>query len=161
MLAYTKKTRMFTIKLYMYMVYYTSIKIIKNEVGCRDDTMSKTVDIRRHARRIESMQQSSATPQNRDVGIGLRKIVACSHSSSRAFLYLQFLAWCRHYILLHFYTCFFYPDLALTAARGELILPVHSTCYCTCTYVCAWVLCARIKTKVVTYTCNQDKMTLV
>ena len=26
----------------------TSIKIIKNEVGCRDDTMPKTVDTRRH-----------------------------------------------------------------------------------------------------------------
>ena len=27
---------------------YTSIKIIKNEVGCRDDTVPKTVDTRRH-----------------------------------------------------------------------------------------------------------------
>ena len=27
---------------------YTSIKSIKNEVGCRDDTMPKTVDTRRH-----------------------------------------------------------------------------------------------------------------
>ena len=26
----------------------TSIKIIKNEVGCRDDTVPKTVDTRRH-----------------------------------------------------------------------------------------------------------------
>ena len=26
----------------------TSVKIIKNEVGCRDDTMPKTVDTRRH-----------------------------------------------------------------------------------------------------------------
>ena len=38
------------------------------------------------ARRSESMQQSSATPKNRDVGIGLRKIVACSHSSSQCLL---------------------------------------------------------------------------
>ena len=30
--------------------------------------------------RAESMQQSSATPQNQDVGIGLRKIVTCSQS---------------------------------------------------------------------------------
>ena len=29
-------------------IYYTSVKIIKNEVGCRDDTMPKTVDTRRH-----------------------------------------------------------------------------------------------------------------
>ena len=27
---------------------YTSIKIIKNEVGCRDDTVPKTVGTRRH-----------------------------------------------------------------------------------------------------------------
>ena len=32
-------------------------------------------------RRIESVQQSSATPKNHDVGRGLRKIVACSQSS--------------------------------------------------------------------------------
>ena len=28
--------------------YMTSVKIIKNEVGCRDDTVPKTVDTRRH-----------------------------------------------------------------------------------------------------------------
>ena len=27
---------------------FTSIKIIKNEVGCRDDTVPKTGDTRRH-----------------------------------------------------------------------------------------------------------------
>ena len=44
---------------------YTSVKIIKNEVGCRDDTVPKTVDIQEGtARRSESMQQSSATPKN-------------------------------------------------------------------------------------------------
>ena len=29
-------------------LHLTSIKIIKNEVGCRDDTVPKTVDTRRH-----------------------------------------------------------------------------------------------------------------
>ena len=29
-------------------IYVTSVKIIKNEVGCRDDTVPKTVDTRRH-----------------------------------------------------------------------------------------------------------------
>ena len=29
-------------------IYITSIKIIKNEIGCRDDTVPKTVDTRRH-----------------------------------------------------------------------------------------------------------------
>ena len=32
----------------VYNNYNTSIKIIKNEVGCRDDTVPKTVDTRRH-----------------------------------------------------------------------------------------------------------------
>ena len=45
----------------LHIPYYTSIKIIKNEVGCRDDTVpiqEATV------RRSESMQQSSAIPKN-------------------------------------------------------------------------------------------------
>ena len=56
------------------------VKIIKNEVSCRDDTMLKTVDIRKHCKvcRVESMQQSSATPKNKDVGRGLRGNIACS-----------------------------------------------------------------------------------
>ena len=32
------------------------------------------------------MQQSSATPKKQDVGIGVRKFVACSHSSSQCLL---------------------------------------------------------------------------
>ena len=32
------------------------------------------------------MQQSSTTPKKQDVGIGLQKIVACSHSSSQCLL---------------------------------------------------------------------------
>ena len=55
------------------------------------------------ARWIESMQQSSATPKNRDVGRGLWKIVGCSQSTSQCLLVL---ARCHPYILLHFYTCF-------------------------------------------------------
>ena len=34
--------------IYACIIDYTSIKIIKNEVGCRDDTVPKTVDTRRH-----------------------------------------------------------------------------------------------------------------
>ena len=29
-------------------LFITSVKIIKNEVGCRDDTVPKTVETRRH-----------------------------------------------------------------------------------------------------------------
>ena len=42
----------------------TSVKIIKNEVGCRDDTVPKLLKQEGTVRRIESMQQSSATPKN-------------------------------------------------------------------------------------------------
>ena len=40
---------------------YNSYKVIKNEVGCGDDPVPKQEGT---ARRIESMQQSSATPKN-------------------------------------------------------------------------------------------------
>ena len=62
---------------------YTSVKIIKNEVGCRDETVPKLLKQEGTARRIESMQQSSITPKNQE---GLQKIVACSHSSSQCLL---------------------------------------------------------------------------
>ena len=54
----------------------TSVKIIKNEVRCRDDTVPKTVDTRKHCK--VGMQQSSATPSLHLCFSGLRKIVACS-----------------------------------------------------------------------------------
>ena len=55
----------------------------KNEEGCRDDTVPKQEGT---VRWIESMQQSSATPKNKDVGRGLQKIVACSQSTSQCLL---------------------------------------------------------------------------
>ena len=66
---------------------YTSVKIIKNEdVGMtRCQKLLKQEGTARSSR-IESMQQSSATPKTKDVGRGLRKIVACSQSSSQCLL---------------------------------------------------------------------------
>ena len=60
----------------------TSVKIIKNEIGCRDDTVPKTVDTRRHCMQgmVECMQQSSVTPSLHLGFWGLQKIVACSQS---------------------------------------------------------------------------------
>ena len=64
------------------------------------------------------MQQSSATPKN--VGIGLRKIVACSHSSSQCLLVstvfgtvssLHPTSFLMIFILV---SLIFYPGLALT-----------------------------------------------
>ena len=59
----------------------TSVKIIKNEVRCRDDTMPKTVhvDTRRHCE------------------VDLRP---CNNLPRSAFLYLQFLARCHPYVLV-------------------------------------------------------------
>ena len=67
----------------MEILYRTSIKIIKNEIGCRDDTMLKTVDTIRHCEEGESMQQSSATPKNQRCRDW---VVAYSHSSSQCLL---------------------------------------------------------------------------
>ena len=76
----------------------TSVKIIKNEIRCRDNTVPKTEKPLQGM--VESMQQSSATPSLHLVFLGLRKIVACSQP------YLavasQFLARCHPYILFHF-----------------------------------------------------------
>ena len=69
------------------------------------------------------MQQSSATPKNQDVGIGLQKIVAYSHSSSTV---LGTVSSLNPTSFLYLFHEFFYPGLALTVARGEMILPVHT-----------------------------------
>ena len=55
----------------------------QNEVGCRDDTVPKTVETRRHCEECNNLPQP---PKSKDVGRGLRKIVACSHSSSQCLL---------------------------------------------------------------------------
>ena len=55
------------------------------------------------------MQQSSTTPKKQDVGIGLRKIVACSHSSSQSLLVSTVFGTVSS---LHFYT-------NIIVARGE------------------------------------------
>ena len=61
------------------------------------------------------------------------------------------------YLIFILVSLIFYPGLALTVARGEMILPVRSISV----YVRACVLCARIETEVMTFTCNQDKMASV
>ena len=58
------------------------------------------------ARRIESMQQSSATPKSQDVWRGLRKIVACSQSSSQCLLVSTIFATVSSlHPISDFYTC--------------------------------------------------------
>ena len=63
---------------HIYTVYiYTSIKIIKNEVGCRDDAMPKTGDTRRHCEvELTVCNNLPQPPSLHLVFWGLRKIVA-------------------------------------------------------------------------------------
>ena len=56
----------------MVLVIITSIKIIKNEVGCRDDTMPKTGDTRRHCEvELTVCNNLPQPPKKRDVGKGV------------------------------------------------------------------------------------------
>ena len=66
--------------------YYMSCRVYKckNHVGMTP--CQKLLKQEGTVRRIESIQQSSATPKNHDVGRGLRKIVVCSQSSSQCLL---------------------------------------------------------------------------
>ena len=104
------------------------------------------------------MQQSSVTPKNQDVGIGLQKIVACSHSSSCAFLYLQFLAQCHPYILV---SLLFLSRLSLDcSARRDDITRTYVVRATVHVHV-RMRMCVVRTTEVVTCTCNQDKMASV
>ena len=92
------------------------------------------------------MQLSSATLKN--VGIGLRKIVTCSHSSlqcplvSTVFGTVSSLHPTSFLMLVSLIIV--YPGLALTVARGEI------SRYNKYSYVYAHAyLCPRIKTEVV------------
>ena len=70
------------------------------------------------------MQQSSAPPKNKDVGIGLRKIVPSSHSSSQCLLVSTVFGMVSSlhptYFIFILVSQNFYPGLALTVTRGEM-----------------------------------------
>ena len=70
---------------------------IKSEVRRRDDTM--TMKQESTARRIESMQQSSATPSLHLLGPGCERLLYALTLPHSAFLFQQFLAHCLLYIL--------------------------------------------------------------
>ena len=103
------------------------------------------------------MQQSSATCKHKDVGIGLRKIVACSHSSSQCFpistVFGMVSIPTSYFIFILVSLNFF--SLDCSARRDDPY--VRSTSV----YVGACILCAGSKTEVVTFMCNQDKMASV
>ena len=92
------------------------------------------------------MQQSSATLKNRDVGIGLRKIVACSQSSSQCLLVSTVFGMVSSLHPTSFLMIFilvlliFYADLAFDTIYSARRLR-QDDIY---TYVRACVMCARI-----------------
>ena len=91
------------------------------------------------------MQHSSATPKNKDVGNGLWKIVACSHSSSQCLLVSTVFGTVSSLhptsFLNDFYTCFtnFLSRLSLDCSAWRDDVPVrirmyaHVYPYCACT----------------------------
>ena len=75
--------------------------------------------------RVESMQQSSATPKNKDVGRGLRKIVAWSQPYL-AVLSCIYSFWhgvipTSYFIFNDFYTCFTHFFPAIGMANGTRV----------------------------------------
>ena len=108
--------------------FYTCTSIKMKYIGCRDDTVPKTRrPLRGGVRAYNNLPQP---PKTKDVGIGLRKIVACSHSSSQCLLVptvfgtVSSLHPTSIFILV---SLIFYPGLALTVVRSEMILPRTST----------------------------------
>ena len=92
----------------------TSVKIIKNEVRCRDDTVPKTVDTRKHCKVGLRACNNFRNPLPTSLFFGVTEdCCMLSTLPCSAFLYLQFLARCHPYILLDFYTCILYMKMCM------------------------------------------------
>ena len=124
------------------------------------------------------MQQSSATPKNQ--GIGLQKIVACSHSSLQCLLVSGFEACCMLSLLLAVPSCIYsfgmvsslHPtSFLMIFVLVSLIIILYPGLVARGVYVCSIVvratrstlrIYARIKTEVVMCTrAINDKMASV
>ena len=77
------------------------------------------------------MQQSSATPKNRDVGRGLRKIVACSQSSSQCLLVSTFLGKVSSLHPTSFLMIFTLVSLIFAYLRHSRLASLVNECYST------------------------------
>ena len=94
----------------------TSVKIIKNEIRCRDGTVPKTVDTRSHCKVwLRACNNLPQPPPYISFFGGCGRLLhalnvlgvaedCCMLSTipCSGFLYLQFLARCHPYILFHF-----------------------------------------------------------
>ena len=104
---------------------------------------------------VESMQQSSATPKNRDVGRGLRKIVACSQPylavASCIYSFWHGVIPTSYFIFNDFYTCFthFYLTVSISTNRGLPSWMGYTCRYRSCApyiiYAHALALSAKIR----------------
>ena len=100
----------------------TSVKIIKIEIRCRDDTVPKTVDTRSHCKVwLRACNNLPQPPKKRDVGRGLRKIVACSQPylavASCICSFWHGVIPTSYFIFNDFYTCF--THFSLTVAYPQ------------------------------------------
>ena len=92
------------------------------------------------------MQQSSATPKNQNVGIGSRKIVAYSHSSSQ----------CHHVSTVFGTVSSLHPTSFLYLFNYQgLALTVYSA-YAYSVILLSTRAVRSTRELVVTFTCNQD-----
>ena len=95
---------------------YTSVKIIKNEVGCRDDTVPKTVDTRRHATIFRNPQKLRCRDWVAE-DCYMFSLLLAVHSCIYSFWHSVIPT--SYFIFNDFYTCFT-NFLSLTVARGEM-----------------------------------------
>ena len=117
--------------------YNTSVKI---EIRCRDDTVPKTVDTRSHCKVwLRACNNLPQPPKNRDVGRGLRKIVACSQPylavASCIYSFWHGVIPTSYFIFNDFYTCFTHFSLTHVNISTNRGLPSPSTDGYTYIYV--------------------------
>ena len=106
-----------TLYMHMFNPDYTSVKIIKNEIRCRDDTVPKTVDTRSHCKVWLRAR-------------GLWKIVACSQPylavASCIYSFWHGVIPTSYFIFNDFYTCFTHFSLTVNISTNSG-LPSPST----------------------------------
>ena len=104
----------------------TSVKIIKNEVRCRDDTMPKTVDTRRHCKVGLRACNNLPQPPPYIFGFcGLQKIVAYSQPylavPSCVYSFWHGIVPTSYFIFSDFYTCNIYKYKNEVGCRDDTV----------------------------------------
>ena len=124
---------------------YTSIKIIKNEIGCRDDTVPKTVGTRRHCEEDGEHATIFRNPQKSRCREGVAED-CCMLSILLAVPSCTYSFWhgvipTSYFIFNDFYTIFL-CRLSLCTPLA-LAVPVHPRTYAHAYYAYARSICDR------------------